>query len=133
MSDKTYSAEELKAEAQRAAREAVDDLKSGARRVADEARATVDDLTNNSSVERLRERGAEMADSVRERGHEYADIARQEARRLYRKGERRAHEVAHQAEDYYDEVSTMVRRNPAQALGIAAGVGFLIGLILARR
>ncbi|MFA5539453.1 MAG: hypothetical protein WDA23_09640 [Gemmobacter sp.] len=27
----------------------------------------------------------------------------------------------------------MVRRNPTQALGIAAGVGFLVGLILARR
>ncbi|WP_353144019.1 hypothetical protein [Paracoccus sp. (in: a-proteobacteria)] len=27
----------------------------------------------------------------------------------------------------------MVRRNPAQALGIAAGVGFLLGLIIARR
>ena len=42
-------------------------------------------------------------------------------------------EVAHYAEDYYDEVSDMVRRKPAQALGIAAGVGFLVGLILARR
>jgi ElaB/YqjD/DUF883 family membrane-anchored ribosome-binding protein len=30
-------------------------------------------------------------------------------------------------------MSDMVRRQPAAALGIAAGVGFLIGLILARR
>ncbi len=42
-------------------------------------------------------------------------------------GERQAHEVAAHAEEYYDEVSDMVRRHPAQALGIAAGVGFLLG------
>ena len=59
--------------------------------------------------------------------------ARSEADRLYREGERRAHEVAEYAGDYYDEMSEMVRRKPAQALGIAAGVGFLVGLILARR
>ena len=41
--------------------------------------------------------------------------------------------AGHAAEGYYDEVSGMVRRNPAQALGIAAGLGFLVGLILARR
>ncbi len=70
---------------------------------------------------------------MRERGHEYAERARDEARRLYRQGERQAGEVAAHAEEYYDEVSDMVRRNPAQALGIAAGVGFLLGLIIARR
>ena len=41
--------------------------------------------------------------------------------------------VAAHAEDYYDEVSDYVRRQPAVALGIAAGIGFLVGLILARR
>ena len=58
---------------------------------------------------------------------------RDEARRIYREGKRGAGEVAAHAEEYYDEVSGMVRRNPAQALGIAAGVGFLLGLIIARR
>ena len=72
-------------------------------------------------------------DTARERGAEYADRARSEADRLYRAGEKKAGEVAHYAEDYYDEVSDMIRRKPAQALGIAAGVGFLVGLILARR
>ena len=63
---------------------------------------------------------------------EYAQRAREEADRLYRAGERKATEVAQYAGDYYDEMSDMVRRKPAQALGIAAGVGFLVGLILAR-
>ena len=62
-----------------------------------------------------------------------AQKAKEEADRLYRAGERKAQEVAQYAGDYYDEMSDMVRRKPAQALGIAAGVGFLVGLILARR
>ena len=61
------------------------------------------------------------------------DPARAEAERLYQQGQERASELTHYAGERYDEVSEMVRRNPAQALGIAAGVGFLVGLILARR
>ena len=68
-----------------------------------------------------------------DKGAEYAEYAKEEADRLYRAGERKAQEVAQYAGDYYDEMSDMVRRKPAQALGIAAGVGFLVGLILARR
>lgn len=66
-------------------------------------------------------------------GREYAEAARDEARRLYDRGRREAHQVAAHAEEYYDDLSQAVRRNPAQALGIAAGVGFLVGLLIARR
>ena len=66
-------------------------------------------------------------------GGEYAGRAKAEAERLYQTSQQKASEVAHYAEERYDEVSEMVRRNPAQALGIAAGIGFLVGLILARR
>ena len=79
------------------------------------------------------ETGKYYAERARETGQEYADRARLEAERLYEAGQQKATEVAHYAEERYDEVSEMVRRNPAQALGIAAGVGFLVGLLISRR
>ncbi|MCQ0969970.1 DUF883 domain-containing protein [Paracoccus sp. TK19116] len=144
MATSNYSTEQAKRDAQAAANEAADDLRDGARRMGDAAKETVNDLTNNDSVNRLKERGSDLvdaaketgreyADRARETGREYADRARSEANRLYDEGQRRATEVAHYAEERYDEVSDMVRRKPGQALGIAAGVGFLVGLILARR
>jgi ElaB/YqjD/DUF883 family membrane-anchored ribosome-binding protein len=36
------------------------------------------------------------------------------------------------AQDQYDKLTTSIRRNPLQAAGIAAGVGFVLAL-LARR
>jgi len=36
------------------------------------------------------------------------------------------------AQDQYDKLATSIRRNPLQAAGIAAGVGFVLAL-LARR
>lgn len=36
------------------------------------------------------------------------------------------------AQEQYDKLATVIRRNPLQAAGIAAGVGFLLAL-LARR
>ncbi|WP_299847025.1 DUF883 domain-containing protein [uncultured Paracoccus sp.] len=133
MSSHNYSTEDAKRDVKAAAEETASELRQGARRVADQARETLDNVTRSDSVERVKEKGAELAGAARDAGREYADIARQEADRLYSAGKKRADEVAHYAEDYYDEVSDLVRRKPAQALGIAAGVGFLIGLILARR
>ena len=112
--------------------------------MADAARDTVNDLAGNDSVQRVKDKGAELAgaaadvgreyaDMAREKGQEYAGRAREEASRLYEQGHRKAGEVADYAGERYDEVSEMVRRRPAQALGIAAGVGFLIGLVLASR
>lgn len=126
-------ADNIKKDAKAAAEEARGDIKRGAERVADAARETMDDLRNNDSVRRIKQNGAELAETAREKGQEYVERARDEADRLYRAGQRRAGEVADYAGEYYDDVSDMVRRKPAQALGIAAGVGFLVGLILARR
>jgi ElaB/YqjD/DUF883 family membrane-anchored ribosome-binding protein len=36
------------------------------------------------------------------------------------------------AQDQYDKLTTSIRRNPLQAAGIAAGIGFVLAL-LARR
>ncbi|WP_378943783.1 YqjD family protein [Paracoccus sp. R86501] len=138
------SADDVKRDAAAAAQEARGDLNEGARKVREDVRDTVNNLSENSGVDRLAQRGAEIANDAvetgrdyagraRETGQEYADRARLEAERLYGAGQQKAHEAAIYAEERYDEVSEMVRRNPAQSLGIAAGVGFLVGLLIARR
>ena len=87
----------------------------------------------HAAAESLKEKGTEFAESARKQGHEYAERARDEARRIYREGERYAADIADHADDYYVEAVRSVRRHPARALGIAAGVGFLLGLVIARR
>ena len=139
-----YTASDLKSDVKNAAHDTARDTQRATDNLADKAKAAYDDATSSGGmgdakrkasdiVETAREKGHEVIDAARERGAHVAENVRSEADRLYRAGERRANELAHQAEDYYDEVSDMVRRQPAAALGIAAGVGFLVGLILARR
>ncbi|MFG6081977.1 YqjD family protein [Paracoccus litorisediminis] len=133
---------DLKAEARRAA----EDIGREARRAADDAADAAESAKARGSellgsalekgaefVDSARKRGGEYYEGARSKGSEYAEHARDEARRIYREGERRAGDAAAYAEDYYDDLTVMVRRNPGQALGIAVGVGFLLGLIVARR
>lgn len=133
MANRTHSTDEANREVKAAAEEAAADLRDGARRLADQARQTIDDAVHGDSAQRLKQAGADAVEAARETGRDYAGRAKHEAERLYDEGRRRADEVATHAEDYYDELSDLVRRKPAQALGIAAGIGFLVGLILARR
>ena len=116
-----------------AAHDTANDVRDGINDLADNAKDTWNEATGNTTTDKVKQSAAEIAAAAREKGEEFVDRAKSEADRLYRQGERRAHEVAEYAGDYYDEMSEMVRRKPAQALGIAAGVGFLVGLILARR
>ena len=131
MAKNEHTADDLKAELQ----DAADDARSAARRTVDRVAAKEQELAGKvqDMADTARQKAGAAADTARDLGREYAGIARDEADRLYRDGERRLKEAGHVAEGYYDEVSGMVRRNPAQALGIAAGLGFLVGLILARR
>lgn len=137
-------ADKIKRDAEAAMAEATADLSEGARHVADNVRETAHKLADNAGLDRLREQGADLAatardasreyvEMAREKGEEYADRARSEAERLYHSGQRHAGDAVHYAEERYDELSETVRRHPAQALGIAAGIGFLVGLILVRR
>ena len=116
-----------------AAQDTSRDVKQGVNKMADNAKDAWNEATGNTNTDKIKQVAADVAGTAKERGAEYVERARSEADRLYREGERRAHEVAEYAGDYYDEMSDMVRRKPAQALGIAAGIGFLVGLILARR
>ncbi|WP_434289623.1 DUF883 family protein [Celeribacter sp. SCSIO 80788] len=49
------------------------------------------------------------------------------------KGAETAHQARQQARDAYAGAEKAVRDNPAASVGIAAGVGFLVGLLTARR
>ena len=144
MAEHNPNANDMKNAATAAGQQAKKDLNEGAKKIGDDIRDTASNLSNNAGAENLKDRGAnlaqkatetaqEYADRMRDMGGEYAGRAKAEAERLYQTSQQKASEVAHYAEERYDEVSEMVRRNPAQALGIAAGIGFLVGLILARR
>lgn len=67
------------------------------------------------------------------KGQEFADAARYEAQALREKGEQKFADLHGRASELGDNTSQMVRENPATALGVAAGMGFLLGLILSRR
>ncbi|NCO20752.1 MAG: DUF883 domain-containing protein [Rhodobacterales bacterium] len=69
-----------------------------------------------------RSKGEEVAGTLRGQ----AEAARDAGAAQIADVQRQLVSGAHDAEDY-------VRRNPATALGIAAGVGVLVGLISARR
>lgn len=61
------------------------------------------------------------------------DVARDYAERVYETGHRRAEEAAFYAELGYEEARDWARAHPGEALAIAAGIGLLFGLVVARR
>lgn len=96
---------------------AFNDLKAGASELAQRGAATVNDTLDA---------GREYVGRIRDTGQAYAE-------RVYETGHRKAEEAAFYAELGYEEARDWTRSHPGQALGIAAGVGFLIGLLVARR
>lgn len=74
-----------------------------------------------------------LAEIGKHKGDAVAGSLRDGASKIFAAGEEKAGQMAHAAGDIYAEYSEMTRRNPATALGIAAGVGFIVGLLLSRR
>lgn len=95
----------------------LDDLKAGASHLTERGATTV----NNAL-----ESGREYAGRIREAGQDLADG-------VYQTGRRRAEEAAFYAELGYEEARDWARSHPSQALGIAAGIGLLLGILVARR
>lgn len=102
------------------------------------------ELPESESTERLRQKSAELAEAAKDvgrdyanharlKGHEYSERAKAGAGRLYDAGHEKADEAARYAGERYDDFSEVVRRNPAKSIGIAASVGFFVGLIMSRR
>ena len=68
----------------------------------------------------------ETVHHARTAGQEYTE-------RAYEVGRRRAEEAAFYTELGYEEAIDRVRQRPIAAVSIAAGIGFLLGLVTARR
>lgn len=60
-------------------------------------------------------------------------LGRAEADRLGLKAQMKGEELRHSAEGYLHEGERYVRQQPAQALGIAAAAGFLVGFLISGR
>ncbi|MGI3168561.1 glycine zipper domain-containing protein [Pseudooceanicola sp. C21-150M6] len=67
------------------------------------------------------------------RGNEARAAASRRAEEVRVRAEALGHDAEAQLRQGYAQAETAVRDNPAAAVGIAAGVGFLLGLISARR
>lgn len=72
------------------------------------------------------EHGGEKTAEARARIRESLDAARRRLHEAEQSAVRHGQEAVHATEDY-------ARRNPWQAMGIAAGVGLILGVLLARR
>lgn len=97
--------------------------------------ATVEELSDQ--IEALKAELAALAGNARSRGEAIAeDLADRGRAALDRARDEASHHATRAREragDYLDRADTAVRQNPATAMGVAVGAGFLIGLLLARR
>lgn len=80
----------------------------------------------SAQIEALKADLAGLTDAVGHYGKGRYREARSEA-------ERHARHVRSEAEDYGRQAQDFIRDQPATALGLASGVGFLIGLLVSRR
>lgn len=60
-------------------------------------------------------------------------VAADKANELAKAGAHAANSAKATAEVAYSETEDAIRANPASAIGIAAGLGFLVGMLTARR
>lgn len=93
------------------------------------------DVTNQMKV--LREDVAKLTEIVAEygkaRSRELTSEAANKAADVAQTGKDAAKAVQTKAQNGYADAEEAVRQNPAAAVGIAAGMGFLVGLVASRR
>jgi ElaB/YqjD/DUF883 family membrane-anchored ribosome-binding protein len=114
------------------AREAVAEVAAGAREVVEDGLAEARDQFEDAAAEfersarrtrrEIRRHAARLGDAARER----YDATVDSVQRGYQKARK-------SAEDLTDDVNVYVRENPGKSILIAAGVGFVLGLLLRGR
>lgn len=102
--------------------------KASASKANGRADVSFDDLTQQISV--LKSDIADLAGQLKSFGHsktsDAADTAKSAARTAARNGAEKVHQTQKQATEF-------VQNQPGTALGIAAGIGFLVGFLTSRR
>lgn len=101
----------------------------------DAAEPTVEDLARQ--IETLRGDVEKLVETLgtlgRAQGAEFADDLRARTEEIRRKGAARAAEAEARLSELSEEAAMLARDRPAAAMGLAAGIGFLLGLMLTRR
>tara|TARA_R110002051_G_scaffold1008_1_gene4874 strand:- start:7204 stop:7527 length:324 start_codon:yes stop_codon:yes gene_type:complete len=91
----------------------------------------------NDQMAVLREDIANLTAAVgnygKAQGLQLKSVAQQKAANVAQSGAETAAAVRKSAEIAYSDAESAVRANPAAAVGIAAGLGFLVGMIATRR
>ena len=99
------------------------------------AKPNADDLakqmeTLRADVAKLTET---LADLTRAEAHEVADSVKKAARRARSELEHEVDRLQVQASQAIDHADALIRDKPALAMGLAAGLGLLAGLLISRR
>jgi ElaB/YqjD/DUF883 family membrane-anchored ribosome-binding protein len=96
---------------------------------------SVEDLTNQIEILRkdLSDLTSTMSDMGKAKKAQLADAAAQQVEAARQKGIETADLLGSHARDVQGQANDFVKSQPATALGIAAGVGFLVGLMSTRR
>lgn len=74
-----------------------------------------------------------MAEYGRAQGSHLRAVASDKVNEAAAKGAAKAEELRDVATKTYSDTEDAVRQNPAAAVGIAAGLGFVVGLLMSRR
>jgi ElaB/YqjD/DUF883 family membrane-anchored ribosome-binding protein len=100
-----------------------------------ETKAAADDLSKQ--LETLRADVAGLTEALgnltRAEAREVASGAKRVARKARDGVEHEYEKLQHQAVEAVDHADALIREKPAMAMGIAAGVGLLVGLMMSRR
>lgn len=95
-----------------------------ARDLKTEADLTIEELS--AQMADLKAQLAEMTTTAKRRGGAMAAELRE-------RGEQAVEDAKARTEGYLAEADQAVRQNPATAMGLALGVGFLLGVAISRR
>lgn len=69
---------------------------------------------------------------INQGAHHLVDAAKEQLHNTKEVATEKALEAKHAAEDGYESLKHSIRHNPMASVGIAAGVGILIGMVLCR-
>ncbi|PTQ74923.1 DUF883 family protein [Celeribacter persicus] len=91
----------------------------------------------SAQIETLKSDVAALTDTIAEYGRaqkaQLGAVAEDKIETAKKIGMETAQQARQQARDAYAGAEKTIRANPAASVGIAAGVGFLVGLLTARR